>query len=84
MPSLNFIYSYPTGRKQRTEISSSYSSWGEKFFSVPQGSFLGPLLFNLYIYDLFYNIKGLEYVSFADDNTPCACSSDIISNLEAL
>ena len=50
---LKFIYSYLKGRKQRTKINSSYSSFAEILFGVPQGSILGPLLFNAYICDLF-------------------------------
>ena len=46
---LKFIYSYLMGRKQRTKINSSYSSFAEILFSVPQGSILGLLLFNAYI-----------------------------------
>ena len=46
---LKFIYSYFKGRKQRTKINSSYSSFAEILFGVPQGSILGPLLFNAYI-----------------------------------
>ena len=50
---LKFIYSYLKGRKQRTRINSSYSSFAEIVFDAPQGSILGPLLFNSYICDLF-------------------------------
>ena len=46
---LKFIYSYLMGRKQRTKINSSYTSFAEILFSVPQGSILGLLLFNAYI-----------------------------------
>ena len=47
----------------------------------PQGSILGPLLFNAYIYVLFYDIDDLDFASFADDNTPYYCLSDMISVL---
>ena len=76
---LKFIYSYLKGRKQRTKINSSYSSLAEILFGVPQGSILGPLLFNVYICDLFYDIDDLDFASFANDNTPYSCLSDMIS-----
>ena len=64
-----FIYSYTSGRKQRTKINSSFSRWAEILFGVLQGSILWPLLFNAYIYDLFFEVSDLEYTSFADDIT---------------
>ena len=64
---LKFIYSNLKRRKQRTKINSPYSSFAEILFGIPQGSILGPLLFNTYICDLFYDIDDLDFVSFADD-----------------
>ena len=32
------IYDYLSNRKQRTKINSSYNSWHEIIFGVPQGS----------------------------------------------
>ena len=51
---LKLIYSYLANRKQRTKINSSYSSWEEILFGVPQGSILGPLLFNIFLCDMFF------------------------------
>ena len=63
----NLIYSYLLNRKQRVKIGESRSEWLNLMKGVPQGSILGPLLFNIFLNDIFYSIKGLY--NYADDNT---------------
>jgi len=85
MNSLRLVHSYLTNRYQRTKIKGSYSSWMEIIFGVPQGSVLGPLLFNIFLCDLFFSIENVEFASFADDTTPFVtgdCLTDVISSLE--
>ena len=77
--SLYFINSYLKGRKRRTKINFSYSTFAEILFGVPQCSILGPLPFNIYICDLFVENSDIDIANYADDNTPYACSSDLDS-----
>ena len=67
---LRLIHSFLTNRWQRTKINMSCSSWEEIIFGVPQGSILGPLLFNMFLCDLFFIMKETDFSSYAEDNTP--------------
>ena len=67
---LRLIHSYLTNRKQRTRVNLSYSPWEEILIGAPQGSILGPLLFNIFLCDLFFIMNETDFASYADDNTP--------------
>ena len=52
--SLYFLASYLEKRKQRTKVNGSYSNFDDIFSGVTQGSIFGPLLFNIYIYVIYF------------------------------
>ena len=75
--SLKLINSFLSGRKFRTKIGSSYSPYLDLLVGVPQGSILGPLLFNIYMCDLFLCDSETSIITYADDTTLYACEPNI-------
>ena len=65
---LAWFDSYLTDRKQQVRINSSLPSTLGLKRGVPQGSILGPLLFNLYINDLSLVCKTCKVESYVDDS----------------
>ena len=60
-------------RKQCVKVNGSFSSWQESINGVPQGSVLGPLLFNIIINDLFFLVEDTQICNYADDMTIYVC-----------
>ena len=77
MAALRLIQNYLSNRKQRTKIKTEYSSWEEILFGVPQGSILGPLLFNIFLCDIFLIMNNFKLARYADDNSPYGVGNNI-------
>ena len=71
------IASYLSERMQRVKIGSSRSQWLPLDKGVPQGSILGPILFNVFINDILYFISTSVLLNYADDNTLVFCDSSL-------
>ena len=63
---LKLVHDYLSNRKQQVKINRS---WQESIKGVPQGSDLGPLLFNVVMNYLFLLVKETEICNYADDTT---------------
>ena len=65
---LKFILSYLTDRKQFVQIDDKISSNKTVKFGVPQGSILGPVIFNIYVSDMNTVCEGSTCLQYADDS----------------
>ena len=74
-PFIKIISSFLIDRSLRIKINSRYSREVEVRDGVPQGSILGPFLFNLYLHDIPTLTNNTKSIHYADDTI-------ILSNLK--
>lgn len=80
---LDWLKDYLSDRKQFTVMNAKKSDYAQVIDGIPQGSVLGPTLFNLYTSDLPDSVTTCEVYMYADDTT-IYCMGNTIDHVTTL
>ena len=81
---LNLLTSYLSQRQQCVKLGDKVSTWRNIYKGVPQGSILGPVLFNIFLNDIFSVVKTCSLYNYADDNTLSLASPSLTNLIHCL
>ena len=85
LKSLRVIHAYLSDRIKVTKVGSFYSEIHQIIYGVPQGTILGPLLFNVNLMDLFLaELYTSNFSTHACDTTPCNCRNSFLKTISDL
>ena len=70
--STEYLKDYLSHRKLKIKINKTFSNWTNILHVVPQGSKLSPLIFYVFLCDLYLFKPNIGLVSYVVDNTPFA------------
>ena len=78
------VANYLSNRRERVKLGDARSNWATLTKGVPRWSILGPLLFNVFINDLFYFIQNCNLYNYAEDNALSMASPNLDTVLSSL
>ena len=81
---LVLMFSYLKNRQQGVKVNNKIHSFMTLVSGVPQGSILGPILFNLFINDITLFFNESDLYNYADDNTISTFANTIKELIETL
>ena len=77
------LQDYLSNRLRRTKFDSKFSSWKKIVTEVPltECFMLGPILFNIFIFDMFLFLHEAQFTGYADNNTSFLIKGNITDEI---